>query len=63
MAKFKSKQKIVEILNRYSAVQTVDVTIISYKPQSDLNFARYTQYYRAVACPLLLWSLKALAVT
>ena len=29
----------------HSAVQTADVTIISYKPLSDLNFARYTQHY------------------
>ena len=29
----------------HSAVQIADVTIISYKPQSDLNFARYTQHY------------------
>jgi hypothetical protein len=29
----------------YSAVQTAAVTVISYKPLSDLNFARYTGYY------------------
>ena len=29
----------------HCAVQTVNVTIISYKPLSDLNFARYTQHY------------------
>ena len=29
----------------HSAVQTAAVTIISYKPLSDLNFARYTQHY------------------
>ena len=28
----------------HSAVQTAAVTIISYKPLSDLNFARYTQH-------------------
>ena len=42
LAKFISKLKIVEILNTHSAVQTTAVTIISYKPLSDLNFARYT---------------------
>ena len=45
LAKFKSRLKIVKFLNMYSAVQTADVTIISYKPMSDLNFARYTQQY------------------
>ena len=29
----------------HSAVQTANVTIISYKPLSDLNFARYIQHY------------------
>ena len=29
----------------HSAVQTAAVTIISYKPLSDLNFARYLQHY------------------
>ena len=29
----------------HSAVQTVVVTIISYKPLSGLNFARYTGQY------------------
>ncbi len=29
----------------YSAVQTAVVTIISYKPLSGLNFARYTGQY------------------
>ena len=29
----------------HSAVQTANVTIISYQPLSDLNFARYTQHY------------------
>ena len=29
----------------HSAVQTAVVTIISYKPQSGLNFARYTGQY------------------
>ena len=29
----------------HSAVQTADVTIISYKSLSDLNFARYTQQH------------------
>ena len=32
----------------HSAVQTAAVTIISYKPLSDLNFARYTQHYGRV---------------
>ena len=45
LAKFKSRLKIVEFLNMHSAVQTADVTIISYKPLSHLNFARYTQHY------------------
>ena len=29
----------------HSAVQTAVVTIISYKPLSGLNFARYTEQY------------------
>ena len=29
----------------HSAVQTAAVSIISYKPLSDLNFARYIQHY------------------
>ena len=30
----------------HSALQTaVNVTMISYKPLTDLNFARYTQHY------------------
>ena len=29
----------------HSEVQTAAVTIISYKPLSDLNFARYTGQY------------------
>ena len=29
----------------HSAVQTANVTIIRYKPLSDLNFARYMQHY------------------
>ena len=47
LAKFKSSLKIVEFLNMHSAsaVQTANVTIISYKPLPDLNFARYTQHY------------------
>ena len=45
LAKFKSRVKIVEFLNMHSAVQTANVTIISYNPLSDLNFARYTQPY------------------
>ena len=38
--KFISRLKIVQILNSHSAVQIAAVTIISYKPLSDLNFAR-----------------------
>ena len=34
-----------------SAVQTADATIISYKPLSDLNFARYTQHYGSYMSP------------
>ena len=40
--KFTCKLKIVKIL---SEIQTAAVTIISYKPLSDLNFARYTRQY------------------
>ena len=29
----------------YGAVQTAAITIISYKPLSDLNFTRYTQLH------------------
>ena len=29
----------------HNAVLTAAVTIFSYKPLSDLNFARYTQHY------------------
>ena len=29
----------------HSEIQTAAVTIISYKPLSDLNFARYTGHY------------------
>ena len=44
--KIQIKLKVVEILNMHSAVQTSAVTIISYyKPLSDVNFVRYTQYY------------------
>ena len=39
-AKFICKLKIVEILNMHSEVQTAAVTIISYKPLSDLNFTK-----------------------
>ena len=42
LAKFKSRLKIVEFLNMHSAA---NVTIISYKPLSGLNFTRYTQHY------------------
>ena len=45
LAKFKSRLRIVEFLNIHSAVQKADITIISYKPLSDLNLARYTQHY------------------
>ena len=43
----------------HSAVQTADVTIISYKPLSDLNLLG-THNTMAVTCPILLWSLQAL---
>ena len=39
------KNLIVKILNMHSEVQRAAVTIISYKPLSDLNFARYTGQY------------------
>jgi hypothetical protein len=42
LANFISRLNIVQILNTHSAVQTAAVTIISYKPLSDLSFARYT---------------------
>jgi hypothetical protein len=43
LAKFISRlNNIVQILNTHSAVQMAAVTIISYKPLSDLKFARYT---------------------
>ena len=35
----------VKLLNMHSEIQTAAVTIISYKPLSDLNFARYTGHY------------------
>ena len=42
----------------YSAVQTAVVTIISYKPQSGLNFVRLgVQDSVAVTCPPSLWGL------
>ena len=40
MAKFICNLKIVKLLNMHSEIQTAAaVTIISYKPLSDLNFA------------------------
>jgi hypothetical protein len=45
LAKFISRLKIVTILNTHSADQRAAVTIIGYKPLSDLNFARYTGHY------------------
>ena len=56
LAKFKPRLKVVEFLNIHSVVQTADVTIISYKPLSDLNLLG-THNTMAVTCPLLLWSL------
>ena len=53
LAKFKSRLKIVK---SHSAVQTAAVTIISYKPLSDLNFARYIQH-NVSYMPLPLWGL------
>ena len=45
LAKFICNLKIVKLLNMHSEIQTAAVTIISYKPLSDLNFARYTGHY------------------
>ena len=46
LAKFKSMLKIIKSpVCIYSAVQTAVVTMISYKPLSGLNFARYTGQY------------------
>ena len=41
----------------HSAVQTADVTIISYKPLSGLNFARCTGYYCRYVSPSWGWSI------
>ena len=49
LEKFKSRLKIVQILNMHSAVQAAAVTMISYKQSSDFNFARYTHNAMAVA--------------
>ena len=53
LANFKSTLKIVTLyqylVHRYSAVHSAEVTIISYKPLSDLKFVRCL-----VTCPLLL---------
>ena len=35
----------------HSEIQTAAVTIISYKPLSDLNFARYTGQYGSCISP------------
>ena len=45
----------------YSAVQTAVVTMISYKPLSSLNFARYTEQYGSYM-PSSLWGLYKLLV-
>ena len=37
--------KIVKSVHSTNAIQTAAVTIINYKPLSDLNFARYTMMY------------------
>ena len=42
LAKFKPRLKIVQISVCTNGVQTAAVTIISYIPLSDLNFAVYT---------------------
>ena len=46
----------------HSAVQTAAVTIISYKPLSNLNFARYTQHYGSYMPSSPLGSYKPLTV-
>ena len=51
---------MVEILNMHSEVQTAAAiyTIISYKPLSDLNFARYTEQYGSyMPSSPLIWGL------